>query len=246
MPNTRAFIAKLQSPEIEKAVNVVLARLLAGHHHAWLSIDLLPLSQTFRHQPNMPFETIRADYRRHGRSLKNPAFISLCVYRLGRWTIERKNPVVRWTTSKIYGLINFVIANITKVWIPPQVTIGRDFHIIHAEGSLSIHPDVVIGDRFGVMHNVTIGTNMRPGAPMIGDDVFVGVNSTILGAIKIGDRVRIAANTAVTTNVPADSIVVGSPAKIYPRLTPFALGDSDELNGLQKSSKDRLNRLTKS
>ena len=31
---------------------------------------------------------------------------------------------------------------------------------IHAEGSLSIHPDVVLGDRVGVMHNVTIGTNM--------------------------------------------------------------------------------------
>ncbi len=56
---------------------------------------------------------------------------------------------------------------------------------------------------------------------MIGDDVFIGVNSTVLGPIRIGDRVRIAANTAVTTNVPADSIVVGSPAKIYRRLTPF-------------------------
>ncbi len=56
---------------------------------------------------------------------------------------------------------------------------------------------------------------------MIGDDVFIGVNSTVLGPIRIGDRVRIAANTAVATNVPPDSVVVGSPAKIYPRLTPF-------------------------
>jgi serine O-acetyltransferase len=43
----------------------------------------------------------------------------------------------------------------------------------------------------------------------------------VLGRIRIGDRVRIAANTAVTTDVPPDSIAVGSPAKIYPRLTPF-------------------------
>ena len=75
------------------------------------------------------------------------------------------------------------------MWIPPQVTIGQDFHIIHAEGSLSIHPEVVIGDRCGVMHNVTIGTNMTPGALVIGDDVFIGVNSTVLGRIRIGDRV---------------------------------------------------------
>ncbi len=185
----------------------------------------------------MPFETIRSDYARHGYSLKNPAFISLCVYRFGRWALKHKTPAVRWVTCKVYGLINFFVANVTKVWIPPEVTIGHDFHIIHAEGSLSIHPDVIIGDRLGVMHNVTIGTNMRPGAPIIGDDVFIGVNSTVLGAIKIGDRVRVAANTAVTTNVPSDSIVVGSPAKIYPRLTPFKRGNSSELNGLNKSAK---------
>jgi serine O-acetyltransferase len=71
------------------------------------------------------------------------------------------------------------------------------------------------------MHNVTIGTNMAEGAPIIGDDVFIGVNSTVLGAIRIGDRVRIAANTAVSSDVPSDSIVVGSPARILPRLGPF-------------------------
>ncbi|WP_262983184.1 hypothetical protein [Paracoccus mutanolyticus] len=44
----------------------------------------------------------------------------------------------------------------------------------------------------------------------------------MLGPIRIGDRVRIAANTAVTTNVPPDSVVVGSPARIYPSLPIFA------------------------
>ena len=68
------------------------------------------------------------------------------------------------------------------------------------------------------MHNVTIGVNMTGGVPRIGDDVFIGVNSTVLGPIKIGDRVRIGANTAVATNVPADSVVLGSPARIFPRL----------------------------
>ena len=124
--------------------------------------------------------------------------------------------MLRGVAQKVYGAINLVVANMTKVWIPPQVTLGEDFHIIHAEGSLSIHPDVVIGNRVGVMHNVTIGTNMGPGAPVIGDDVFIGVNSTVLGPIRIGDRVRIAANTAVTTNVPSDSIVVGSPGQDLP------------------------------
>lgn len=172
-------------------------------------------------------DTLKGDYRRHGRTILNAAFITLCVYRFGRWAIHQRVRVLRWVLCKIYGVINLFVANLTKLWIPPQVTIGEDFHIIHAEGSLSIHPAVVIGNRLGVMHNVTIGTNMTAGAPVIGDDVFIGVNSTVLGPIKIGDRVRIAANTAVTTNVPSDSVVVGSPAKIYRRLTPFVRPVSD-------------------
>ena len=171
----------------------------------------------------MPFSVVREDYARHGRSLTNPAFVSLLVYRFGRWAIQRRNPAARWFAQKVHGAINLFVANVTKVWIPPQVTIGDDFHIIHAEGSLSIHPDAVLGDRVGVMHNVTIGTNMGPGAPMIGDDVFIGVNSTVLGTSASDDRVRIAANTAVTTNVPDNSIVVGSPAKIYRRLRPSSV-----------------------
>jgi serine O-acetyltransferase len=161
---------------------------------------------------------IRGDYRRHGSSVASAAFVSLCLYRFGRWGLHRRSAIGRRLVSRVYGFANLFVANITKIWIPPQVTIGRDFHIVHAEGSLSIHPDAVIGDRLGVMHNVTIGTNMGDGVPVIGNDVFIGVNSTVLGPIRIGDRVRIAANTAVTTDVPSDSIVVGSPGRILPRL----------------------------
>lgn len=166
--------------------------------------------------------TLRADYHRHGRSLSEPAFVSLAIYRLGHWGLGLRHAPARWLVSKLYGLLKIFILNITKVWIPPKVSIGLAFHIIHAEGSISIHPDAVIGDRVGIMHNVTIGTNMRGGAPIIGNDVFIGVNSCVLGHVKIGDRVRIGANTAVTTNVPPDCVVTGSPARIYPSLPIFA------------------------
>lgn len=168
------------------------------------------------------FELLRADYIRHGRSLTEAAFVSLAIYRWGHWAMTIRNPLGRWLANKVYGFLKVFVLNVTKIWIPPQVRIGDDFHIIHAEGSLSIHPQAVIGHRCGVMHNVTIGTNMRGRAPIIGDDVFIGVNSTVLGPITIGDRVRIGANTAVSTNVPSDSVVIGSPAKIYPSLPIFA------------------------
>lgn len=176
------------------------------------------------------WDLVGMDYQMHGSRVLNAGFISLFVYRFGRWADERKTFLARKIARKIYGATSMLVSTLTRVWIPAQVTLGDDFHIIHVEGSISIHPDVVIGKRCGIMHNVTIGTNMTDGAPKIGDDVFIGVNSSILGDIRIGDRVRIGANTAVSTDVPSDSIVIGSPARIYPRLGPFLSGRAKKQN----------------
>ncbi|WP_112873373.1 serine O-acetyltransferase [Paracoccus endophyticus] len=167
---------------------------------------------------------IHGDWVVHGRRLQEPAFLAMATFRFGQWAISRQHRWSRAIAGKTYGLLNVFVAGWTRVFIPPQTRIGREFHIVHCEGSISIHPAAVIGERFGVMHNVTIGTNMGPGAPVIGNDVFVGVNSCVLGAIRIGDRVRIGANTAVTTDVPDDCIAVGSPARIMPRLGPLSRG----------------------
>ena len=113
----------------------------------------------------MFWQVVKDDYRRHGSSSSNPAFIALFTYRFGRWVFELNSSTLKYAMWKIYRLLNFFVANFTKAWIPPAVQIGADFHIISAEGSLSIHPNALIGDRLGVMHNVTIGTNMGLGTP---------------------------------------------------------------------------------
>jgi serine O-acetyltransferase len=171
------------------------------------------------------FKVIKNDYIVHQRRILSFEFLSLFIYRIGQFGMNQKNSLARFLIGKVYGVLSRIVAGYTKVWIPREVIIGEGFHIIHAEGSISIHPSVIIGERCGIMHNTTIGTNMHSrGCPVIGDDVFIGVGSTILGNIRIGDRVRIGANTAITTNIPSDSIAIGSPAKIYPRLTPFVRG----------------------
>ena len=48
----------------------------------------------------------------------------------------------------------------------------------------------------------------------IGNDVWIGCNSTILRGVKIGDGVVIGANSLVNRDIPAYAIAVGSPAKI--------------------------------
>ena len=43
----------------------------------------------------------------------------------------------------------------------------------------------------------------------IGNNCILGINSTILGAVEIGDNVIIGANALVTKDIPANSIVTG-------------------------------------
>jgi serine O-acetyltransferase len=73
--------------------------------------------------------------------------------------------------------------------------------------------------------------------------VFVGVNSTVLGPIRIGDRVRIGANTSVTTNVPSDSIVIGSRRRSSGGLTPFAASSGSPPGARPASARAGLSQV---
>ncbi|MFP3846992.1 CatB-related O-acetyltransferase, partial [Priestia filamentosa] len=48
----------------------------------------------------------------------------------------------------------------------------------------------------------------------IGNDVWIGANSTILRGVSIGDGAVIGANSVVTKDVPPYAIVIGNPAKV--------------------------------
>jgi len=155
---------------------------------------------------------IRSSYERHDKSLSNRGLWALAVYHFGVWSKNLESPVFRWLTSKVYGFLNVASAITTGITINRDVQVGEDFHIIHA-ATLFIHPRVVIGDRVGIMHNVTIGTNMTPDVPVIGNDVFIGAGASILGKVRVGDGARVAGNSPVINDVPAGAFAVGVPAK---------------------------------
>lgn len=48
----------------------------------------------------------------------------------------------------------------------------------------------------------------------IGDNVFIGMNSTILKGVEIGDNVVIGAGSVVTKSIPSDSVAVGDPCRV--------------------------------
>jgi acetyltransferase-like isoleucine patch superfamily enzyme len=55
------------------------------------------------------------------------------------------------------------------------------------------------------------------GGIVIEDDVWLGVNAVVLDGVTIGKGAVIGAGSVITKDVPAEAIVVGSPARVIGR-----------------------------
>ena len=164
-----------------------------------------------------------ARYRAKGHGGKelwlNPAVWAVGFYRLGNW-LHASRPA--WPIRIPLKLVSFVGNKCCEIFmemcIDPQATIGEGLYIGHI-GGIHINPMTVIGRNCDVTHRVTIGASAmgRAGAPVIGDDVYLGTGATIAGKIRIGNSPKIAANTLVISNVSEGATVMGVPGRIIMR-----------------------------
>lgn len=90
---------------------------------------------------------------------------------------------------------------------------------------------ITLGDNCLVGHNVVFATlnhgfapeerqSMLPAPIVVGRNVWIGSNSTILQGVTIGDNSIIAAGSVVTKDVPANAIVAGVPARFIRSISP--------------------------
>ena len=102
----------------------------------------------------------------------------------------------------------------TGICLPTSAKIGPGFAINH-HGPIIVHGDFQAGENFTLSHQTTVGA-LHDGVPTAGDCVFIGPGARVLGAIQLGDRAMIGANAVVTSDVPADHVAVGVPARARP------------------------------
>ncbi len=127
------------------------------------------------------------------------------AHRLKRWHI----PLIPRAISQIARLL-------TGIEIHPVAKIGTGFFIDHGMGVV-IGETAEIGDHVTLFQGVTLGgTGKERGKrhPTLGNHVVVGAGAKILGGIKIGDNVKVGANSVVLKSVPANSTVIGVPARV--------------------------------
>ena len=111
-----------------------------------------------------------------------------------------------------------------------------------------------IGDDCTIYQGVTLGgTSLKKGEkrhPTLGSGVVVGAGAKILGPFFVGDNSKIGSNAVVLNSVPADSTVVGVPARevlVQPNDTKEVYSNNFEAYGVSSPANDpvevRLNAL---
>jgi len=138
-----------------------------------------------------------------------PGFHAVLAHRLA-------HKLYKWRVPLLPRVISQASRFFTGVEIHPGATIGRRFFIDHGMGVV-IGETTEIGDDVLLYQGVTLGgTGNETGKrhPTLGNHVVVGTGAKILGNIKIGDHVRIGANSVVVHAVPDHSTVVGIPGRV--------------------------------
>ncbi len=103
--------------------------------------------------------------------------------------------------------------------LPVATKIGGGLYCGHAYG-ITVNPEAVLGHNVNIHKGVTIGREnrgVRRGSPVIGDDVWIGINAVVVGKITIGNDVLIAPGSYVNFDVPDHSVVIGNPGRIFSR-----------------------------
>ena len=138
---------------------------------------------------------------------------------------------VRELLSELFG---YKVPQSLRVFPPFYTDFGKNITVgenvfINACCHFQDHGGVTIGDGCQIGHNVVFATlnhglqpdersNTYPAPIVLGRNVWIGSNATILQGVTIGDNAVVAAGAVVTRNVTANTIVGGVPAKFIKKI----------------------------
>jgi putative colanic acid biosynthesis acetyltransferase WcaB len=140
---------------------------------------------------------------------------ALAMFRLAQVCHRLPQPI-RWLGWPHIAAYTLIVCWELGIELSHKARVGPGLRLYHGQG-LVIHEAACIGKNCTLRHCTTIGNRRgSDDVPTIGDDVDIGCNAVLIGAITIGHRARIGAGAVVLEDVPDDAVAVGNPARIVP------------------------------
>ncbi|WP_162126216.1 serine O-acetyltransferase [Flavobacterium phycosphaerae] len=169
------------------------------------------------------FQLIKSDYLKHKNYGGN--FFTIVFLTQGFWATFQYRIAhfchikIKWKPLRIIVFIPLyfwqkMLEIVAGISIPPPATIGHSFYVGHY-GGIFLSPKVVIGNNCNIGQGVSIGVSgldENRGIPVIGNNVFIGVNTVVAGNIVIEDDVLIGASSLMITSAAKNSVYLGVPA----------------------------------
>ena len=128
----------------------------------------------------------------------------------------------KWTTLVVNG--KFHMNENSNIWITHSGKLILNGGFINENVTITCAKQIIIGKNAHIAREAVIrdydghyieDVAYRTSKPVIiGDNVWIGYRAMILKGVTIGDNSVVAANSVVTKDVPANSIVAGNPAKV--------------------------------
>lgn len=146
-------------------------------------------------------------------------------------TSYRTQEEVRATLSELFG---YKVPCSLRIFPPFYTDFGKNISVgegvfINACCHFQDYGGVVLGDGCLIGHNVVFATlnhdlspatrnDTRPAPIVLGKNVWVGSNATILQGVTIGDNAVIGAGAVVNKDVAANTVVGGVPARFIRKI----------------------------
>jgi serine O-acetyltransferase len=149
--------------------------------------------------------------RAAARNVPTVRFAAVVLLRLAQALGSRVPPA-----GSLVKQVNHVLTGCDAAY---QADVGPGLVLYHPTGVV-IGPSCRVGARATIMQGVTLGSDEvtegaeRAASPVVGDDVFIGPGATLFGPLVLGDRVRVGANSVVTSSFGSDVVIAGAPARV--------------------------------
>ena len=149
------------------------------------------------------------------RFVADPRYTYVFIVRTCRYLSQYKGHVL---LSIPFWCVRLLLHRYSYKWsieIPWGTEIGPGLQVVHCSG-IVISVKVRLGRNCTISQGVTLGLTergLKQGAPVVGDDVYIGPGAKIIGNVHVGNNVAIGANCVVTGDVSDNAVVVGVPGK---------------------------------